>query len=181
MKVFTISLLVTCLAASVSSAAPDGKGLSWNQNYGKSKQIAQATKRPMLLVLEDSTKKNQRIDESTLTTKERTILSKDKFELCRVDVTTDYGKRVAKAFGAKVFPYTVVTDDVSKRIVFRKPGQMSNKDWTLALAKTNRVPKVANPATPMTTVAPAGYRPTIQLDSTSVIQPMIPSSGTCFT
>ena len=174
MRSLTTMVLFACMAA--STMAVEGKGLQWNKNYGQSKRVAQAAKRPMLLVLEDP-KQRKKLDETKLSKNERTILTKEKFELCRVDVTTDYGKRVAQAFGAKTFPYTVVTDDASKNIVYRKPGPMSQSDWTLALAKPRRTltsQPITNPAAPAT----------FQFDSfqgSSMMQPVIPASGTCFT
>lgn len=195
MSVVQITFSLVCIAASVVANSPNDAHLQWKKHYDSSKQSAQAGKRPMLVVLENPTKKSEKIDETKLTDKDRKILAKEKFELCRVDVNTDYGKRVAKAFGASVFPYTVVTDDSSKRIVFRKPGQMSEQDWTLALAKNIREPAaqsvrvhVAKPVTsqpivtsPTPTATSQGWTEIIPANGTIVIPQGVPTSGTCFT
>jgi|GEM_PF-3029925 len=126
--------------------------LHWQKHYDLAKEVAQQKARPLVVVLENPKVNSEKIDETKLCEKKRKQLTTDHFELVRVDVNTNYGKRVAAAFGAKQFPYTAVTDDRSTRIVFRKAGQMSEKDWTLALAKSaktkeNRVvvKKVATP------------------------------------
>ena len=110
--------------------------LTWNRHYADAKRAAQTSKRPMVVVLENPTSPQEKLDVRKLSDTDRSILRQENFELCRVDVNTNYGKRVAEAFGAKSFPYTAVTDDESRKIVFRKAGQMSKLDWTVALAKS---------------------------------------------
>lgn len=110
--------------------------LNWKRHYDVAKRHAQANQRPLVVVLENPTSTNEKIDETKLGGLNRETISKNKFELVRVDVNTDYGKRVAAAFGATKFPYTAVTDDRSIHIVYRKAGQMSDRDWRVALAKS---------------------------------------------
>lgn len=136
MTLIQITSVLAILISGVVSSASGDSGLSWKRHYDSAKRIAQAAKKPLVVVLENPKSANQKIDISKLAANDLRMLSKGSFELCRVDATTDYGKKVAAAFGAREFPYTVVTDNKSKRIVFRKPGQMSRKDWTLALAKS---------------------------------------------
>lgn len=172
MKICTIAVMFACMATSVAMAAPGGKVLNWGKNYGTSKKAAQAAKRPMLLVMENPTDKAKTLDDSKLRDQQREILAKDKFELVRVNVNTEYGKRVAAAFGAKQFPYTVVTDDASKHIVFRKPGAMSERDWTLALGKDVR--------NKFTAPAPLSVNYGFPSNGGMIIQ-AAPVSTTCFT
>ena len=194
MTVIQITFSIVCITASVVTNSSDNGVLKWKNHYSSVKKVAQAAKRPMLLVLENPTSKGGTIDDSKLTEKEREILTKGKFELCRVDVNTDYGKRVAAAFGARVFPYTVVTDHSSKRIVFRKPGQMSGQDWALALAKSTRTSPVQPTTVKVTTpVAPgivnqprviSGRQVWTKIGAATdgVINPgFAPAVGTCFT
>ena len=101
MTVLQITFSLVCIASSVVTSSPTDGKLKWKEHYDKTKKSAQTANRPMLLVLENPTKKHEKIDETKLTPKERKILAQEKFELCRVDVNTDYGKRVAAAFGAR--------------------------------------------------------------------------------
>ena len=131
-----VGLLLLAFMGTVAHS--ETTGIAWNTNYGTAKRIAQATKRPLLVVIENSKSKASQIDEKSLDGTPREKLLRQDFELVRVDANTDYGRRVAKAFGVQSFPYTAVTDGGSKRIVFRKSGPMSKSDWTLALAKSEQ-------------------------------------------
>lgn len=140
MTIVSVTGIVVCLASSVVTSPSEKAALQWGDHYGSAKKVAQATKRPLLVVLENPAKVTEKIDEATLHEKDRQAIAKQRFELVRVNVNTDYGKRVAAAFGATEFPYTAVTDGRSVNIVYRKAGQMTTKDWTLALAKSRRAP-----------------------------------------
>lgn len=143
MTVFQLTGVLMCLAASVVTESTDVKTkLHWQKHYDSAKEVAQAKARPLVVVLENPSRKSEKIDESKLQEKNRKTLAKERFELVRVDVNTDYGKKVAEAFGATKFPFTAVTDKKSRHIVYRKQGQMTSTDWTFALAKSKTEPKV---------------------------------------
>ncbi len=139
MTLVQLTSILVCVAASVvtdSDAINQKTKLKWHKQYDVAKKAAQLKARPLVVVLENPQEKTQKIDETKLQNRTRATIAKQKFELVRVDVNTDYGKRVAAAFGAKKFPYTAVTDKKSVHIVYRKAGQMSANDWTMALAKS---------------------------------------------
>ena len=71
-------------------------------------QAAQSSVRPMVVVLENPENTDQRLDTDKLSEANRALLRSEQYELCRVNVNTTYGKLVAKAFGAKQFPYTAI-------------------------------------------------------------------------
>lgn len=127
--------LMVLAASSATTNSGTQKNLEWKKHYEVAKQRAQAAKRPLVVVIEDPTTE-QKLDEESLGDESREILLKEDFELVRVNARTNYGKRVAQAFGAKRLPYTAVTNEMSNRIVFRKAGRMSKTDWTLALAES---------------------------------------------
>ncbi len=166
-----IALLTVSLTTGFLANAPDSK-LRWNDDYGNAKQAAQSSQRPMVVVLENPENTGQRLDIDKLSDAHRDRLRSKQYELCRVNVNTAYGKLVAEAFGAKQFPYTAVTDDKSKWIVFRKAGQMSPLDWTHALARSTRnLTAVDTQLQRHDSVTQFGVSPvTIR-----------PASGTCFT
>lgn len=136
--------LTIMLTAATTVTTLGANNLQWKSHYGTAKRSAQATQRPLVVVIEHSHEQDQ-IDDGSLGNDSREILASKDFELVKVDANTDYGKRVALAFGAREFPYTAVTDDASKRIVFRKSGQMSESDWTLALAKSIKTETTLEP------------------------------------
>jgi hypothetical protein len=139
MSVIQITSVLVCIASSVVGNSPAEKvALRWRDHYEVAKNVAQAAEHPLLVVLENPTKTTEKIDETKLNEQDRQTIATQEFELVRVDVNTDYGKRVAAAFGATKFPYTAVTDDRSVNIVYRKAGQMSERDWTVALAKSKQ-------------------------------------------
>lgn len=140
MTVLRILTVLFVLLSSTLLAKTNGASqleLKWRRHYDSAKVEAQKAKRPLVVVIEKPDSSQEKIDETKLTPQDRKKITTENFELVRVDATTDYGKRVAEAFGARKFPYTAVTDKQSVKIVFRKEGQMSQKDWTLALAKSS--------------------------------------------
>ena len=154
MSIFTIASLVVGTAITLSpGTAGKSHKLQWQTNYGAAKTAAQSSQRPLVVVLENPGRL-QRLDDSQLGSKNKQTLQKQQFELVRINVGTNYGRRVAEAFGATRFPYTAVTDQISKRIVFRKSGPMHEQDWTLAIAKSlNTTRKNRVQATPVSSSA----------------------------
>jgi hypothetical protein len=56
------------------------------------------------------------------------------YELCHVDVSTEYGQKVADAFKAKSFPYVAVIDKTASVIIYQKAGQPGTEEWNRMLA-----------------------------------------------
>ena len=135
-------LLVTIMATS-SMAVTTTDGLNWSTHYGKAKLRATAAKRPMVVVIEDPSDVSKRMDDQVLAT--GTLQKLNKYQLCRVDASTPYGKRVAEAFGADRLPFTAVTDREVKQITYRKAGKMSSEQWTTALNGNTRTVQQAAP------------------------------------
>ena len=173
--------LAAVVATGFVANSPDA-GLRWNEHYGRAKAAAEASKRPMVVVLENPSNVNESIDEEQLSEQDRARLRAKNFELCRVNVGTAYGKRVAEAFGAKTFPYTAVTDAQSKSIVFRKAGKMSELDWSTALAKSDATADSLATSQPRT-VRKVVVEPVQRTPVTSFGGPVMitPSSAACFT
>jgi len=51
------------------------------------------------------------------------------YRLCHVDVSTDYGQEVAKAFHAKDFPHVAIIDKTGSVVIFKKTGQIKQDEW----------------------------------------------------
>ena len=117
----------------LSTTTLNGAPIVWSNHYGKALTSARSHQRPLLLVLQDPSQPGHRLQHIFQDSDAAQDELLSNFELCRVDITTDYGKSVAKAFRAKKFPYTVVTDNRARKIVFRRAGNMKSQDWQRTL------------------------------------------------
>ena len=130
------SLAMIAVAVGLLAAAPEP--IEWESNYGKALRETRATdERPLLVVLEKSTEPQEKVDAALLA--EDDFASEEAelvrpYERCRVDVSTEYGQRVAKAFGAKQFPYTAIIDKTGSVILYTKSGSVDAKQWKATLA-----------------------------------------------
>ena len=156
------SLLFTAMVS--ASLAVTAKGdLEWSHDYGKAKAAAAASQRPLLVVLEDPADDDARFDDQMFVAKDSNLKLIRQFELCRVDVKTAYGKRVAKAFGVTKLPYTAITDKTAKYITFRGAGPMSTEQWTKTLETRKRGDRL--PATESTGNSAAFEWPVLPMQS----------------
>jgi hypothetical protein len=132
-----ISYLATAtLAVGLLAATPEPP--RWEANYGKALSATRAGNSPLLVVLDEPNSKEASIEPALLS--ENAVQGK-KFELlrpyhlCRVDVTTKYGRRVAKAFGANRFPHVAIIDKTGSTVLFRRSGKIKATEWATALAQ----------------------------------------------
>jgi hypothetical protein len=104
----------------------------WESDYGKALKATRAGDRPLLVVL-DQPKEPQNPVKPVAFTEEAAISREAEllapYHLCHVDVSTEYGKQVAKAFGATSFPYTAIIDRTGSVIIFAKTGKIEVKEW----------------------------------------------------
>jgi hypothetical protein len=57
------------------------------------------------------------------------------YRLCHVDVSTSYGKKVAKAFRATTFPQVSIIDKTGKTVIFTKTGNIKPVEWKQILTR----------------------------------------------
>jgi hypothetical protein len=125
-------LAAAVLAASTFAVTPEKA--TWQADYGKALAATKNDQRPLLVVLDNQADSNTA--ESKLLTPEGEQAQVLKaYRVCRVDIASDYGKAVAKAFGAKQFPYTAIIDKTGSKVLFQKAGQMTGQDFQATLAK----------------------------------------------
>ncbi len=103
----------------------------WLNDYGIAIQAARLAQRPLLVVLEKPDDAEQRLDFVDGSGQLGELL--ESYELCRVDVTTEYGQKVAASYGATQFPYSVITDTSCRNILFRGKGKFSLEMWERTL------------------------------------------------
>jgi hypothetical protein len=124
--------------ASISLAVSTTEDLHWSDHYANAKHAAAEVQRPLLVVLENPADPNGRFDQQQLASNAAQLDLMKKFELCRMDVSTPYGKRVAEALKATQFPYLAITDKSTTYITFRGAGAMTADQWQQTLeAKQN--------------------------------------------
>src|SRR4029079_3755427 len=128
------------LAIGLVTAAP--KAPQWETSYGKALEETRAGQDPLLVVLDKPNSKEARIEPALLSedkaTSEKSKLLKP-YRLCHVDVTTEYGQKVAKAFNAKEFPHVAIIDKTGSMVIFKKTGQIDSPEWEKIL--TNKFNK----------------------------------------
>ena len=123
--VATATLAIGLLAA--SPKAPE-----WETNYGKALEETRSGQDPLLVVLDKPSSKDARIAPALLSeekaTSDTSKLLKP-YRLCHVDVTTEYGKKVAEVFHAKEFPHVAIIDKTGSMVIFKKTGQIDSAEW----------------------------------------------------
>jgi hypothetical protein len=119
-----------CLAASST-------GATWHEDYTSALSAARADRKPLLVVMHNPQRPQQQLEQASHVTGEATTLLEN-YHVCRIDVSTENGKRVASVFRATSFPYTVITDREAKKIIYRKGGAFTDSQWTETLADYRR-------------------------------------------
>ena len=137
------SWLAAALAISTTVSATTTP-VAWQSDYGKALRATRADDRPLLVVLEVSAGAPSDVSPFDFTNdssddKQRTVKDiKDEllrpYQLCHVDVGTDYGQKVAEAFGVTEFPHTAIIDKTGSVIIFSKTGELTASEWESTLA-----------------------------------------------
>jgi len=130
-----INFLATAtLAISMIAAAP--KAPQWEHSYGKALEATRAGQDPLLVVLDKPGSDKSQLEPSLLgddDANSQNSKALEPYRLCHVDVTTDYGQKVAKAFHASEFPYVAIIDKTGSVVIFRKAGKVKEDEWTRIL------------------------------------------------
>src|SRR6478672_3679653 len=123
------------LAIGLLAAAP--KAPQWETSYGKALEETRSGQDPLLVVLDKPNSKEARIEPALLSeekaTSDNSKLLKP-YRLCHVDVTTEYGKKVAEVFHAKEFPQVAIIDKTGSVVIYKKSGQIDQDEWKKILA-----------------------------------------------
>lgn len=121
----TATLTVGLLAA--TPQAPQ-----WQSSYGKALEATRSGDQPLLVVLDNPKVNGARVEPALLSEgsigDKRAELLKP-YNLCHVDVTSAYGKKVAKAFRATSFPHVAIIDRTGSVILHRQTGKIDATEW----------------------------------------------------
>ena len=140
-----VATWMLCMASSAT-------GATWHEDYTSALKAARADRKPLLVVMHNPQQPQQVMRQASQSVREAETLL-DNYHVCRIDVSSANGKRVAEVFRATQFPYTVITDRAAQKIVYRKGGSFSDAQWTETLADYRRGSK---PVT-LTSFAPPPY------------------------
>ncbi|NOY30137.1 MAG: hypothetical protein GXP28_08150 [Planctomycetes bacterium] len=126
--------LLSVSAIILSSIAAASSSNSWQADYGKALAATRTDSRPLLIILDvPSDPKLAARSKQLETTGEQSELL-GAYQRCRIDVSTEYGKKIAKIFGAKEFPFTVIIDKTGSVVLCKKTGQLTEEQWHATLA-----------------------------------------------
>jgi hypothetical protein len=117
-------------------AASGPEAVQWEASYGKALEATRSIEHPLLVVIDNPAAEQARIAPELLNPggaagKEVELLRP--YQLCHVDVSTEYGQKVAEVFKAKTFPYVAVIDKTGSVIIFSKAGKLSTDEWSKIL------------------------------------------------
>ena len=127
------SLAAALLAVTTFASTPTK--VEWQADYGKALAATRSDQRPLLVVLDIPSNPQASLDGSLLATEGEQAKLLQAYELCHVDVSTEYGKKVAQAFHATQFPHTAIIDRTGAVVLFKKPGVIAPAEWTATLTK----------------------------------------------
>jgi hypothetical protein len=138
---FAVAMLAASFAATSETT-------NWQTDYGKALEATRSDQRPLLVVLDVPSNPQASLDGELLAVDGEQAELLASYELCHVDVSTEYGKRVAEVFKATQFPHTSIIDRTGSVVLFKKPGDMAAAEFKATLAKyqtgTKPVTQTAN-------------------------------------
>ena len=129
-------LATATLAIGAMAAAPQPP--QWESSYGKALKATRAADEPLLVVLDKPHSEDARLAPELLSEEtggENEVDLLRPYQLCRVDVTTNYGRKVAKAFHATSFPHVAIIDKTGSTVIFHKSGKIQPEEWERILTR----------------------------------------------
>ena len=174
-----ILVSLTALTAATAPSNTDG----WHADYGQALEQVRQSDKPLLVVLDIPSDPAQSVDSSLLSIENGLA----NYDLCHVDVSTEYGKKVAEVFHANTFPHVAIIDKSGTVILSRLTGSITESNWKSTLSRFESglrqsgtvnysvsKPVVSSSYTmPNETYQPKPYCPSCQLNKQSYSQPSV--------
>jgi hypothetical protein len=98
----------------------------WNSDYARAVRVARSQHQPLVVILEDRSQEQRTASVLDHPMVKQTLRD---CSVCRLDVRTRTGARLASQLNARDFPYTVVSDRSARTIVFRGAGEFNKDTW----------------------------------------------------
>ncbi|MEO0531534.1 MAG: hypothetical protein AAF266_13310 [Planctomycetota bacterium] len=124
----------TCVSVLAALTAGADAPSVWHADYGKALAETKQDHQPLLVVLEEPADESKSLDAELLTA-ESGAFPLDSYALCRIDVTTEYGKKVAEGFKVTEFPHVAIIDNSGSVILQRVSGEVTKDQWKSVLAR----------------------------------------------
>lgn len=124
--------LVSLIA--LTAAATTGGKTECSADYGKALAESREDGQPLVVVLDVPSDPAQSLDPSLLSA-DSGAFPLASYDLCHVDVSTEYGKEVAEVFHATSFPHVAIIDRTGSVILTRLSGKVSEGSWRETLAR----------------------------------------------
>jgi hypothetical protein len=166
-----LSFLATA-TLTICAMAAAGKPAQWETSYGKALKATRKADAPLLVVLDKPSSKEARLAPELLNEEMSDAEANEllqPYQLCHVDVTTTYGKKVAKAFHVKSFPHVAIIDKTGSKVIFRKSGEIKTAEWERILARHKSGDRSLAKSVSRTSYKPAGS------SSSEVLRPNCPN------
>ena len=127
--------LITFGSLTASAVSTGADAVQWQADYGKALAATRQDDRPLLVVLDVPSDPKSAVETEQFEFEGEQGKLLESYQLCHVDVSTKYGKKVADAFRAKQFPFTAIIDKTGSVVLLKKAGQISDDEWQETLAK----------------------------------------------
>jgi len=165
------SLAIAILSVGLLAGSPQPP--QWEASYGKALKATRDEKSPLLVVLDKPDSDEARLGpellgEDAVRGGETKLLRP--YRLCHVDVTTKYGRRVARAFRARRFPHVAIIDKTGSTVIFHKSGKIEASEWEQILEQHK-----SGDRTLAKTVSRTSYKPSESLSEKPVSRPYCPN------
>lgn len=127
-ELFVMSVIAfSTLGVSTDSA-------DWESDYGKALEASRTGEKPLLIVLDDPSNPAAAAETDQLEAEGEQEELLGAYERCHVDVSTEYGKKVADAFKAEEFPFAAIIDKTGSVVLHKTAGKVSDEEWQDTLA-----------------------------------------------
>lgn len=113
-------------------AAPD-KVPRWHNNYRTARHEAAVWDMPLLLIFDSPDTPHRHAVTSAGPTNHQETKLLAKYVRCHIDVSSEYGAKVAAIYKVATLPHTVIIEHTGKYQVFVHRGPMNDAQWIGAL------------------------------------------------
>ena len=131
-RMITTAALATCLLMAPIQAA------SWETDYGKALSATRGNNKPLLIVLDIPSESEKSLSVNQLSESKTNASALASYQLCHVDVSTPYGKSVAKAFQVSTFPHVAIIDKTGSNVIAKKSGKLSSEQFANLLVENQQ-------------------------------------------
>lgn len=126
-------MIVPTLVSLLSGPSPVAD--RWTDDYAVALAATKKTQRPLLIVIDDARRKDWRLELVSSKADQDPSALLSQFELCRIDVATEYGQAVAESFKVQEYPFAAIIDRTGSVILHKESGPTTAQEWSAVLAR----------------------------------------------